>query len=150
MLASLVKRVDLRKFTKRYYCPVMSAITKRWQPEMRRKYLQFFAHREEFSSHPDGVRCRGPTDNPISSSQTSSRWTAQGPSWNGKDEVFGSTDVVVAGFGWGYLHSSQELWGLSAQSPFLTKQLESISTKMLYVSTDTYVVHSRTDVRLWC
>ena len=56
--ASPVSREVLRKSTKQYYSAILSAIKKGWSPEVKRKYPQFFAHREELSVQLDGVLCR--------------------------------------------------------------------------------------------
>ncbi|VDP94335.1 unnamed protein product [Echinostoma caproni] len=56
--ASPVSRKSLRKSTKQYYSEILSAIKKGWSPEVKRKYPQIFAHREELSVRSDGVLCR--------------------------------------------------------------------------------------------
>lgn len=46
-------------------------------------------------------------------------------SWSGQDEVFGSTDAYVVTIGHGHRHN-----GVPVQSPFATKQLESIVKRL--------------------
>lgn len=48
--------------------------------------------------------------------------------------VIDSTYMFVARIGHGRTHNGQELWGMFTQSPFLTKQLESMSRKLHFMA----------------
>ena len=54
-----VSREELRKCTKQYYSAVISAMSKGWRPDVKKKFPQFFASREELVLQPDGVLSRG-------------------------------------------------------------------------------------------
>ncbi|VDP91883.1 unnamed protein product [Echinostoma caproni] len=56
--ASPVSRESLCKPAKQCYVAIISTIKEGWSPEVKRKYPQFFAHREEFSAQLNVALCR--------------------------------------------------------------------------------------------
>ncbi|VDP87158.1 unnamed protein product [Echinostoma caproni] len=107
--ASPVSRESLRKSTKQYYSAILSAIKKGWLPEVKRKYPQFFAHRQELPVQLDGVLCRA--DRLVIPPRL--RKTALEELHKGHVGVekmkSSSPDVLVAGVGHRNLCNSQEL-----------------------------------------
>ena len=52
-----VSHSDLIRDTKRYFAPVLSALKKRWTPNVKHRFPQFYAGREELSVTPDSILC---------------------------------------------------------------------------------------------
>ena len=54
-----VSREALRRYTKQYYSAVISALSKGWRPDVKKKFPLFFANRDELVLQPDGILSRG-------------------------------------------------------------------------------------------